>query len=190
MSIPPALTSRNHTSSRPRSSRRFPANAQYRLPSHETSVATTTEIAFAVSGLCPSTSPGPNRRRFMSPTSTTNATPPTAPNLRTSTAWWRHLSQRPPAAATAPTAARSALVAGRVPWDEVTAPAYRAVGSRTVGAVVAVVGGGQLARMMQQAAIGLDVRLRVLVEADRKSTRLNSSHVKISYAVFCLKKKK
>src|SRR5207302_10111375 len=31
-------------------------------------------------------------------------------------------------------------------------------------------------------------RDRELVE-DRKSTRLNSSHVKISYAVFCLKKK-
>src|SRR5690606_29971854 len=30
----------------------------------------------------------------------------------------------------------------------------------------------------------------VLVEQDRKSTRLNSSHVKISYAVFCLKKKR
>src|SRR5690606_41294854 len=28
-----------------------------------------------------------------------------------------------------------------------------------------------------------------LPEKDRKSTRLNSSHVKISYAVFCLKKK-
>src|SRR6266511_4106466 len=28
------------------------------------------------------------------------------------------------------------------------------------------------------------------VQKDRKSTRLNSSHVKISYAVFCLKKKK
>src|SRR5690606_41878425 len=28
------------------------------------------------------------------------------------------------------------------------------------------------------------------VPLDRKSTRLNSSHVKISYAVFCLKKKK
>src|SRR5690606_41659629 len=28
------------------------------------------------------------------------------------------------------------------------------------------------------------------VGPDRKSTRLNSSHVKISYAVFCLKKKK
>src|SRR5690606_42058788 len=27
------------------------------------------------------------------------------------------------------------------------------------------------------------------LDADRKSTRLNSSHVKISYAVFCLKKK-
>src|SRR5438067_6601140 len=27
------------------------------------------------------------------------------------------------------------------------------------------------------------------VEEDRKSTRLNSSHVSISYAVFCLKKK-
>src|SRR5690606_40993571 len=34
-----------------------------------------------------------------------------------------------------------------------------------------------------------NIRL-ALSEADRKSTRLNSSHVKISYAVFCLKKKK
>src|SRR5262245_49303499 len=34
-------------------------------------------------------------------------------------------------------------------------------------------------------------RLRVLIEIfqDRKSTRLNSSHLGISYAVFCLKKK-
>src|SRR5690606_39879251 len=30
----------------------------------------------------------------------------------------------------------------------------------------------------------------VLHDGDRKSTRLNSSHVKISYAVFCLKKKR
>src|SRR5438477_4942775 len=29
-----------------------------------------------------------------------------------------------------------------------------------------------------------------LAETDRKSTRLNSSHMSISYAVFCLKKKK
>src|SRR3989442_2191785 len=34
-------------------------------------------------------------------------------------------------------------------------------------------------------------RLRLPAQAgDRKSTRLNSSHVRISYAVFCLKKKK
>src|SRR5690606_40942624 len=30
--------------------------------------------------------------------------------------------------------------------------------------------------------------LGVMYKKDRKSTRLNSSHVKISYAVFCLKK--
>src|SRR6267378_3610796 len=30
---------------------------------------------------------------------------------------------------------------------------------------------------------------RLLTRTDRKSTRLNSSHVEISYAVFCLKKK-
>src|SRR5690554_7299696 len=30
----------------------------------------------------------------------------------------------------------------------------------------------------------------LLLAPDRKSTRLNSSHVRISYAVFCLKKKK
>src|SRR5690606_41887328 len=34
------------------------------------------------------------------------------------------------------------------------------------------------------------MRLEQSLEPDRKSTRLNSSHVKISYAVFCLKKKK
>src|SRR2546430_3969679 len=31
---------------------------------------------------------------------------------------------------------------------------------------------------------------RLLAPRDRKSTRLNSSHSQISYAVFCLKKKK
>src|SRR5690606_40557125 len=38
-------------------------------------------------------------------------------------------------------------------------------------------------------ADALDARALFRVEQDRKSTRLNSSHVKISYAVFCLKKK-
>src|SRR5699024_8558375 len=32
--------------------------------------------------------------------------------------------------------------------------------------------------------------IREHITGDRKSTRLNSSHVSISYAVFCLKKKK
>src|SRR3712207_7620978 len=37
---------------------------------------------------------------------------------------------------------------------------------------------------MERALAGLDLLIR-----DRKSTRLNSSHANISYAVFCLKKK-
>src|SRR5690606_39428823 len=41
-----------------------------------------------------------------------------------------------------------------------------------------------IAAAVQSQRVGLDVA------PDRKSTRLNSSHVKISYAVFCLKKKK
>src|SRR5205807_10617446 len=35
-----------------------------------------------------------------------------------------------------------------------------------------------------------DVTVEVGLNKDRKSTRLNSSHLVISYAVFCLKKKK
>src|SRR3712207_8050578 len=37
---------------------------------------------------------------------------------------------------------------------------------------------------------GLVLPLRLPLDPDRKSTRLNSSHANISYAVFCLKKKK
>src|SRR5256885_7303237 len=35
-----------------------------------------------------------------------------------------------------------------------------------------------------------NARLEIRTAIDRKSTRLNSSHLVISYAVFCLKKKK
>src|SRR5207249_10368476 len=54
-------------------------------------------------------------------------------------------------------------------------------------------------RLDNRAQFALDVegllqhcldRLRPQLKGDRKSTRLNSSHVSISYAVFCLKKKK
>src|SRR3712207_7287002 len=48
---------------------------------------------------------------------------------------------------------------------------------------------GQPPRDVGPAGDGEDARARVLVQ-DRKSTRLNSSHANISYAVFCLKKKK
>src|SRR5690349_23045745 len=59
---------------------------------------------------------------------------------------------------------------------------------------------GELADEVQRIArrvvlVRGDEQLVVLVEVeraekDRKSTRLNSSHVEISYAVFCLKKKR
>src|SRR3712207_8549816 len=50
----------------------------------------------------------------------------------------------------------------------------------------------QLRRVGEGAVVSEDLRLDVPVHADqdRKSTRLNSSHANISYAVFCLKKKK
>src|SRR3712207_7626047 len=37
------------------------------------------------------------------------------------------------------------------------------------------------------AETGADLRLDLISAEDRKSTRLNSSHANISYAVFCLK---
>src|SRR5699024_12716520 len=43
-------------------------------------------------------------------------------------------------------------------------------------------------RLMRKWLSGIKKRLKI--SGDRKSTRLNSSHVSISYAVFCLKKKK
>src|SRR3712207_8350747 len=51
-----------------------------------------------------------------------------------------------------------------------------------VGAIREVVEGGPFTTMIEED--------RELAIRDRKSTRLNSSHANISYAVFCLKKKK
>src|SRR5438876_5417565 len=50
-----------------------------------------------------------------------------------------------------------------------------------------------VARQVQRAAVaarGARLRVEPAARRDRKSTRLNSSHPSISYAVFCLKKKK
>src|SRR5690606_41132272 len=44
-------------------------------------------------------------------------------------------------------------------------------------------------RRSDEHGVAAGSRAGVVVHRDRKSTRLNSSHVKISYAVFCLKKK-
>src|SRR2546426_8200922 len=53
-----------------------------------------------------------------------------------------------------------------------------------VSAVLVVVG-----NLVADVLVGwIDPRIRH--QTDRKSTRLNSSHLVISYAVFCLKKKK
>src|SRR3712207_7166707 len=57
------------------------------------------------------------------------------------------------------------------------------IDERLSGAVAAVAGGG-FARFQRVVYTGIHLN------EDRKSTRLNSSHANISYAVFCLKKKK
>src|SRR5207249_10444191 len=59
--------------------------------------------------------------------------------------------------------------------------------------LAAVPAGYSLARLArgwgQKFGIGIFLTYLVPPSLDRKSTRLNSSHVSISYAVFCLKKK-
>src|SRR5438309_7062235 len=62
---------------------------------------------------------------------------------------------------------------------------YGLQGLMTVGSVAV------LARVLSPAEFGLVSAAMLAINfSDRKSTRLNSSHSSISYAVFCLKKKK
>src|SRR5439155_14321307 len=56
------------------------------------------------------------------------------------------------------------------------------------GFAISLAGPGVLVSYAFGALIAL-LLMGCLAEIDRKSTRLNSSHVAISYAVFCLKKK-
>src|SRR5437868_9418972 len=71
-------------------------------------------------------------------------------------------------------------------------PAFR-VGSRKFASLASQAQGyGNLMLTLEQQAAFVEELPQIFlpIPGDRKSTRLNSSHVSISYAVFCLKKKK
>src|SRR5690242_20971301 len=79
--------------------------------------------------------------------------------------------------------------AGMPVMEQSRAPAYRLVRRPLAGAGPGPAGGPDA----PQGPPRLDQAQQQVVEhkgGDRKSTRLNSSHMSISYAVFCLKKKK
>src|SRR5256885_11218642 len=65
-------------------------------------------------------------------------------------------------------------------------PARQATASLTLGIVY--LGTAELHRELSQSATPMQLEYLKALAADRKSTRLNSSHLVISYAVFCLKK--
>src|SRR3989442_7695551 len=72
----------------------------------------------------------------------------------------------------------------RVPQELVTPPFH----AQLLGDLLR--GGGQDLHQPHRPLVRLRVDVGQGGGGDRKSTRLNSSHVRISYAVFCLKKKK
>src|SRR5690606_24471063 len=86
------------------------------------------------------------------------------------------------------------VVAGRVLEDGDVA--IMMVEAESTRDTLRLVGEGATAPTEERVAEGLEAAkpfIKVLCKAqndDRKSTRLNSSHVKSSYAVFCLKKKR
>src|SRR5207253_8431804 len=77
---------------------------------------------------------------------------------------------------------------GNWKFEDITASAGVACSNQfSTGALLADVDGdGHLDLLVNSIGGGT----RLFINEDRKSTRLNSSHVAISYAVFCLKKKK
>src|SRR3712207_8424848 len=79
-----------------------------------------------------------------------------------------------------------------LPIYQVHDPLRDALGAGGDGDPPAVAGAvGVAGRVVGRAVAGPGLDLAERVEhGDRKSTRLNSSHANISYAVFCLKKKK
>src|SRR5690606_40795138 len=78
-----------------------------------------------------------------------------------------------------------------LPISGPSGPTEPSVGTRFGGRAVSPTARGAVpgSRMSHFETLKTPYRTRIKL-GDRKSTRLNSSHVKISYAVFCLKKKK
>src|SRR3712207_8691198 len=92
--------------------------------------------------------------------------------------------RRPPRSTLFPytTLFRSVVVEGVAGLVEVELHLGAGLAADLLGLRLGVVG---RVEVVLQAVVALDGR-----REDRKSTRLNSSHANISYAVFCLKKKK
>src|SRR5438270_12481749 len=83
-------------------------------------------------------------------------------------------------------AAANACVQAPGEGEAVIAAAVAEVVRRQVALGIDVVSDGEMSKI----SYATYVARRLTGFADRKSTRLNSSHSQISYAVFCLKKKK
>src|SRR5205807_3349717 len=66
---------------------------------------------------------------------------------------------------------------------------YRAITLYFIRENINVQNEAEVAEALKNIHLSFDLNERT-AERDRKSTRLNSSHLVISYAVFCLKKKK
>src|SRR3712207_8470009 len=96
--------------------------------------------------------------------------------------------RRPPRSTLFPytTLFRSAGVPVRLVDDDHRVPLLPAGPASQLGQLP--LGERDLLLRLLELGLQLDGGLRLL--GDRKSTRLNSSHANISYAVFCLKKKK
>src|SRR5437660_12037314 len=113
------------------------------------------------------------------------------------------LTGPPPASVPPPGFALRASVIGPVKLVTLLSEASSAL-TLTAGVIVAptcvlvggtlkprcVAGGGVPAATTKSTGTRAGLPTACAADTDRKSTRLNSSHVAISYAVFCLKKKK
>src|SRR3712207_7565770 len=77
---------------------------------------------------------------------------------------------------------------------ELRSPTFKAQAKRFVGWPIRILSDGdttfeRLLSLLRGHGFSVEVGSPMGAPGDRKSTRLNSSHANISYAVFCLKKK-